>query len=241
MPSFHELGLGIATSARPFLSSRTHPAFEERRRSPRMPCVAEELTGRSEARRANMKLSTLAKVFEDQLKDLYSAETQLTKALPKMAKKSATPELKEAITSHLAETRHQLERLREIGEKLGSEADRQEVQGDGGARSRRGRRSWRQKGRGAVLDAALIAAAQRVEHYEIAGVWNGPYAGRAPGPRRGRGAVAGDAGRGSRRPMRSCPRSRLEDVLPVAHRGGGTVAPRPPVGPRAQAVASPLR
>ncbi len=113
-----------------------------------------------------MKLSTLAKLFEDQLKDLYSAETQLTKALPKMAKKSSTPELKEAILSHLEETRGQVGRLKEIGEKLGLKLTGKKCKAMEGL-IEEGAEVLEAEGPGAVLDAALIAAAQRVEHYEI--------------------------------------------------------------------------
>jgi ferritin-like metal-binding protein YciE len=60
-----------------------------------------------------MKIPTLAKLLEDQLKDLYSAETQLTKALPKMAKKASFDGLKQAILAHLEETKQQVERLKE--------------------------------------------------------------------------------------------------------------------------------
>ncbi len=56
-----------------------------------------------------MKIPTIAKLLEDQLKDIHSAETQLVKALPKMAKKASSKRLKEAITSHLEETKHQVE------------------------------------------------------------------------------------------------------------------------------------
>jgi ferritin-like metal-binding protein YciE len=113
-----------------------------------------------------MKLSTLAKLFEDQLKDLYSAETQLTKALPKMAKKSSTPELKEAILSHLEETRGHVERLKEIGEKLGLKLTGKKCKAMEGL-IEEGAEVLEAEGPGAVIDAALIAAAQRVEHYEI--------------------------------------------------------------------------
>jgi ferritin-like metal-binding protein YciE len=116
--------------------------------------------------KATMKLSTLAKLFEDQLKDLYNAETQLTKALPRMAKKSSTPELKEAITSHLEETRQQVERLKEIGEKLGVKLTGKRCKAMEGL-IEEGAEVLEAEGPGAVLDAALIAAAQRVEHYEI--------------------------------------------------------------------------
>ncbi len=65
------------------------------------------------------KLDSLDKVLEDELKDLYSAENQLLKALPKMAKKASTPSLKEAFTSHLEETKGQVERLQKVGTILG--------------------------------------------------------------------------------------------------------------------------
>lgn len=113
-----------------------------------------------------MKLSTLAKLFEDQLKDLYSAEAQLTKALPRMAKKAATPELKEAILAHLEETREQVERLKEIGEKLGLKLTGKKCKAMEGL-IEEGAEVLEAEGPGAVIDAALIAAAQRVEHYEI--------------------------------------------------------------------------
>ena len=66
-----------------------------------------------------MKLPTLTKLLEDQLKDIYSAENQLVKALPKLAKKASAKRLKEAITKHLEETKHQVERLDQIGQSLG--------------------------------------------------------------------------------------------------------------------------
>src|ERR1039458_3247872 len=66
-----------------------------------------------------MKMQTLSKLFEDQLKDLYSAESQLVKALPKLAKKASASGLKDAFTSHLEETRQHVERLDQIGENLG--------------------------------------------------------------------------------------------------------------------------
>ena len=66
-----------------------------------------------------MKLPTIAKLLEDQLKDIYNAENQLVKALPKMAEKASFKGLKEVITIHLEETKHHVERLNEIGEALG--------------------------------------------------------------------------------------------------------------------------
>ena len=114
-----------------------------------------------------MKMPTLAKLFEDQLKDLYSAETQLTKALPKMAKKAKADALKEAILSHLDETKEQLERLNRIGEELGIKLTGKKCKAMEGL-VEEGAEVLEAEGPEAVIDSALIAAAQRVEHYEIA-------------------------------------------------------------------------
>jgi ferritin-like metal-binding protein YciE len=113
-----------------------------------------------------MKLSTIDKLFEDQLKDIYSAENQLVKALPKMAKKASSAGLKEAITSHLNETKHQVERLNEIGEALGIKISGKKCKAMEGLIAE-GAEVIEAEGPGPVIDAALIAAAQRVEHYEI--------------------------------------------------------------------------
>jgi ferritin-like metal-binding protein YciE len=113
-----------------------------------------------------MKLPTIAKLFEDQLKDIYSAENQLVKALPKMAKKASFPELKDAISSHLEETKHQVERLRQIGETLGIKLSGKTCHAMEGL-IEEGGEVLEAEGPAPVIDAALIAAAQRVEHYEI--------------------------------------------------------------------------
>jgi ferritin-like metal-binding protein YciE len=114
-----------------------------------------------------MKIPTIAKLLEDQLKDIYSAEGQLVKALPKMAKKASSPELKEAITSHLEETRQQVERLGQIGQTLGIKLSGKKCKAMEGL-IEEGAEVLEAEGPGAVIDAALIAAAQRVEHYEMA-------------------------------------------------------------------------
>ncbi len=113
-----------------------------------------------------MKLPTIAKLFEDQLKDIHSAETQLVKALPKMAKKATSKGLKEAITSHLEETKHQVERLDQIGQALGIKLGGKKCKAMEGLIAE-GAEVLEAEGPGPVIDAALIAAAQRVEHYEI--------------------------------------------------------------------------
>jgi ferritin-like metal-binding protein YciE len=113
-----------------------------------------------------MKLQTLAKLLEDQLKDLRSAETQLTKALPRMAKKASSAGLKQAIVSHLEETKHQVERLDRIGQSLGIKLTGKRCKAMEGL-IEEGAEVLEAEGPGPVIDAALIAAAQRVEHYEI--------------------------------------------------------------------------
>jgi ferritin-like metal-binding protein YciE len=113
-----------------------------------------------------MKLPTIAKLLEDQLKDLYSAETQLVKALPKLAKKASSNGLKEAITSHLEETKHHVERLDEIGQALEIKLAGKRCKAMEGL-IEEGAEVIDAEGPGPVLDLGLIAAAQRVEHYEI--------------------------------------------------------------------------
>jgi ferritin-like metal-binding protein YciE len=109
---------------------------------------------------------TLAKLLEDQLKDLYSSETQLTKALPKMAKKASFGGLKQAILSHLEETKGQVERLNQIAEILGIKLSGKKCKAMEGL-IEEGSEVLEADGPGPIIDTALIAAAQRVEHYEI--------------------------------------------------------------------------
>jgi ferritin-like metal-binding protein YciE len=113
-----------------------------------------------------MKLPTLAKLLEDQLKDLHSAEAQLTKALPKLAKKASFGGLKQAILGHLEQTKQQVERLDQIGESLGLKLSGKKCKAMEGL-IEEGAEILEADGPGPVIDAALIAAAQRVEHYEI--------------------------------------------------------------------------
>jgi ferritin-like metal-binding protein YciE len=115
-----------------------------------------------------MKLTTLEKLLEDQLKDLYSAESMLTKALPKMAKTASGEALREAIESHLEETKGQLERLQQIGEIMGVKLTGKKCKGMEGL-IEEGKEVLEADGAPGIVDAALIAAAQKVEHYEIGG------------------------------------------------------------------------
>ena len=103
----------------------------------------------------------------DELKDLYSAEKQIVKALPKMAKAASSPELKPAFEQHLEETEGQVERLEQIFQALGKKPTRQEMQGDGRVdrrRQRDHRRGSRRQRDGRWPDRRCAT----VEHYEIA-------------------------------------------------------------------------
>jgi ferritin-like metal-binding protein YciE len=113
-------------------------------------------------------LNDLNDLLLDQLKDLYNAEGQLTKALPKMAKAATNPELKQAFEKHLAQTEEHVSRLEQVFEALG-----EKVKGKTCAAMKglieEAKELLEEDAEPEVLDAGLIAAAQRVEHYEIAG------------------------------------------------------------------------
>ncbi len=113
-----------------------------------------------------MKVPTLDKLLEDQLKDISSAENQLLKALPKMAKAASTPALKDALTAHLEETRGQVERLTRIGEHLGIRLTGKKCAAMEGL-VEEGKEALEMEAPDAIQDLAIIAAAQRVEHYEM--------------------------------------------------------------------------
>jgi ferritin-like metal-binding protein YciE len=114
------------------------------------------------------KLTDLKKLLEHDIKDLYSAETQLLKALPKMAKAASNPELKDAFTSHLEETKVHVERLEQVADILGSTPRGKSCKAMKGL-VEEGEETIKEEGDPNVLDLALITAAQKVEHYEIAG------------------------------------------------------------------------
>jgi ferritin-like metal-binding protein YciE len=115
-----------------------------------------------------MQMQDLEDLFVDQLRDLYNAEKQLTKALPKMAKKASDDQLKQAFTQHLEQTEEHVERLEQILEKLGKRASGKTCKAMQGL-IEEGKELMEEDAEPEVLDAGLIAAAQRVEHYEIAG------------------------------------------------------------------------
>jgi ferritin-like metal-binding protein YciE len=114
------------------------------------------------------EFNNLNDLFLNQLEDLYDAEIRLTEALPKMADAATSQELKGAFKHHLEQTRGHARRLEQIFNKLGKEPQRETCEAMKGL-IREGSEMISAKGDPTVHDAALIAAAQRVEHYEMAG------------------------------------------------------------------------
>jgi ferritin-like metal-binding protein YciE len=115
-----------------------------------------------------MEMDSLRKLYVDELKDLYSAEKQILQALPRMAKKAKNALLKQAFELHLEETQRQVERLDQVFELLGKSPRGKKCKGMEGL-IEEGKEMMQEEMEPEVMDAALIAAAQRVEHYEIAG------------------------------------------------------------------------
>jgi ferritin-like metal-binding protein YciE len=114
-----------------------------------------------------MAAENLHELFVDELKDIYDAEKQLTKALPKMAKAAESEELRAAFEEHLEITRMQVNRLEEVFKSLGMAARGKTCEGMKGL-IEEGQEMMQELEQGPTLDAALIASAQKVEHYEIA-------------------------------------------------------------------------
>jgi ferritin-like metal-binding protein YciE len=114
-----------------------------------------------------MSVTSLHELLEHELKDLYSAETQIAEALPKMARKASSADLKKAFEMHLEETRGHIARLEKIGDMLGTSLKGETCEGAKGL-IKEGQKVMEEVEDKKVLDAALIGAAQRVEHYEMA-------------------------------------------------------------------------
>ncbi|MGA8740944.1 MAG: ferritin-like domain-containing protein [Terracidiphilus sp.] len=114
-----------------------------------------------------MRVDSIDKLFIEELKDLYSAENQITKALPKMANAASSKDLKKAFESHLRETEGQIERLVQICNILGTSPKGKSCEGMKSVLDE-GSSMLHESAEGDVRDAALISAAQRVEHYEMA-------------------------------------------------------------------------
>jgi len=114
-----------------------------------------------------MKLTTLEKLFHHELKDLYDAEHQIVKALPKLAEAASNPELTAAFEEHLAQTQEHISRLETVFEEIGEPPAREPCAGMKGLMEE-GHKVLDEDADPVVKDAAIIAAAQRVEHYEMA-------------------------------------------------------------------------
>src|SRR3984885_12679412 len=114
-----------------------------------------------------MAVETLKDLYIDELKDLYSAENQLVKALPKMAKAATSPDLRAGFEEHLEQTKGHVQRLETIFQQLGESPKGKKCKGMEGL-IEEGSEAIEEY-EGDLLDAALIGAAQRVEHYEMAG------------------------------------------------------------------------
>lgn len=110
---------------------------------------------------------TLHDAFIDELRDVYNAEQQITKALPKMIKAAASPELKQAFSDHLEETRGQIERLEEVFASIEEKVRGKKCDGMAGI-IEEGKSVMQEDFDEPTMDAALVASGQRVEHYEIA-------------------------------------------------------------------------
>jgi ferritin-like metal-binding protein YciE len=121
---------------------------------------------REKEKRRMTENGTLHDAFLDELRDLYDAEKQLTKALPKLAKTATSPKLREAFESHLEETRGHVERLEEVFEGLDEKARGKHCEGIAGI-IEEGKSIMDEEFDDLTMDACLIAAGQRAEHYEI--------------------------------------------------------------------------
>jgi len=115
-----------------------------------------------------MKLDTLQKLYTNELRDLYNAEHQLLKALPKMANAASSEDLKDAFEKHLEQTKSHVERLEQVFEELNEKPKGKTCRAMKGL-VEEGSEILQQDGEESVLDAGIIVSAQKVEHYEIAG------------------------------------------------------------------------
>ncbi len=115
----------------------------------------------------SMQSSQLMELFVDELKDIYWAENALVKAIPKMIKKATSEELIDALTSHLIETESQVTRVEQVFESIGKKANSKKCEAMAGL-IKEAEEIMESCETGAMCDAGIISAAQKVEHYEIA-------------------------------------------------------------------------
>jgi ferritin-like metal-binding protein YciE len=114
-----------------------------------------------------MEESSLLKLFENELKDIYWAEKAIMKALPKMTKKATSSELIDALENHLTETEGQVRKLEQVFDIIGKRAQGKKCEAMDGI-LKEGERVMKETEEGAMRDAGIITACQKVEHYEIA-------------------------------------------------------------------------
>ena len=114
-----------------------------------------------------MEIDNLQELLTEEMRDIYNAEVQLTKAMPKMAKKASNPQLKKAFETHLKETEGQIQRLQKIFDKLGKKPTGKKCAAMEGL-IEEGKEMMGEDMDEETMDAALIAVAQKIEHYEIA-------------------------------------------------------------------------
>ncbi|PKQ46037.1 YciE/YciF ferroxidase family protein [Confluentibacter flavum] len=117
--------------------------------------------------KSSMQSSQLMKLFEDELKDIYWAEKALTKAIPKMIKNATSQKLIDALTSHLEETKNQVTRLEQVFESIDKKASAKKCDAMEGL-IKEAEDIMESCEEGAMCDAGIISAGQKVEHYEIA-------------------------------------------------------------------------
>src|SRR5580765_6380724 len=130
--------------------------------------MATRVTAGTHIGRNTMQKDSLRELYVAELKDLYNAETQLVKALPKMAKASSHAELRQGFEEHLRQTSEHVSRLEQIFDMLGEKPTGKKCLGMEGL-VKEGAETLKEDYEDALMDAAIIGAAQRVEHYEIAG------------------------------------------------------------------------
>jgi ferritin-like metal-binding protein YciE len=132
-----------------------------------MKTQAKKTNSKTKTENYSIEESKLMKLFEDELKDIYWAEKALTKAIPKMIKNATADELTEALENHLKETEEQVERLEQVFEIIGKKAVAKKCEAMAGL-VKEAEEIMKESDKGAMRDAGIISAGQKVEHYEIA-------------------------------------------------------------------------
>ncbi len=142
-------------------------AEEKKSSSDKKPASKDSASKGNKTKAKKSAAEGLKELFIDSLKDIYWAEKALTKALPKMAKNATSRELKSALENHLTETENQVQRLEEVFSKIGEKAVAKKCEAMAGL-IKEGDEIVAGTEIGAVRDAGIIAASQKIEHYEIA-------------------------------------------------------------------------